>query len=42
MALEDYTIPNGTAASVPLSPQGDDDDIPSDGQDELSDEPEEN
>ena len=42
MALEDYTIPNGTAASVPLSSQGDGDDIPSDGQDELSDEPEEN
>ena len=42
MALEDYQIPNGTAASVPLSSQDDDDDLPSDGQDELSDEPEEN
>jgi hypothetical protein len=42
MALEDYTIPNGTAASMPLSSQEDGDDLPSDGQDELSDEPEEN
>ena len=41
MALEDYNVPNGTSASVPLASQEDDDDLPSDGVDELSDEPEE-
>lgn len=41
MALEDYTLPPNTSAPPASSEQSDEDDIPSDGVDELSDEPEE-
>ena len=41
MALEDYVLPNGAKEPLASSEQSDDDDIPSDGVDELSDEPEE-